>query len=118
MGFYVKFWGTRGSIPTPGHSTRRYGGNTPCVEVRIGEHHFILDGGTGLRELGLDLLRRQQGPVHVHLLFSHMHWDHIQGFPFFGPAFNPKAEIVVRAVALEGRRTRVDELEQPLFAWK
>ena len=84
MGF-LKFWGTRGSIPTPGHSTRRYGGNTPCVEVRIGEHYFILDGGTGLR-VGLDLLRRQQGPVHVHLLFSHMHWD-LQGF--LVPAYNP-----------------------------
>jgi phosphoribosyl 1,2-cyclic phosphodiesterase len=84
----VQFWGTRGSIPTPGPATARYGGNTSCVELRAGEHLVIFDAGTGLRPLGLDLLRRAGGaPIAGHLLISHTHWDHIQGFPFFVPAY-------------------------------
>src|SRR5206468_11161024 len=86
MEFYVKFWGTRGSIPTPGDRTRKYGGNTSCVEIRFGDNLFICDAGSGIRELGADLLTRGNGPLHGHLLFSHAHWDHIQGFPFFSPA--------------------------------
>src|SRR5213083_2852934 len=86
MEFYVKFWGTRGSIPTPGDRTRKYGGNTSCVEIRFGDNLFICDAGSGIRELGADLLTRGNGPLHGHLLFSHAHWDHIQGFPFSGPA--------------------------------
>jgi len=87
-GLFVKFWGTRGSIPTPGPRTQRYGGNTSCVEVRFADTVLICDGGTGLRELGMDLLRRADGkPLTLHLFFSHPHWDHIQGFPFFGPAY-------------------------------
>ncbi|WP_373049553.1 MBL fold metallo-hydrolase [Vulgatibacter sp.] len=90
MSLFVKFWGTRGSIPTPGPATARYGGNTSCVEIRTGDALFICDGGTGLRELGLDLLRRSAGkPIEGHLLFSHPHWDHIQGFPFFTPIYQP-----------------------------
>jgi phosphoribosyl 1,2-cyclic phosphodiesterase/CheY-like chemotaxis protein len=84
----VKFWGTRGSIPTPGPSTQRYGGNTACVEVRCGRSILMLDCGTGAREMGLALAREAQGkPVEVHLLVGHTHWDHIQGFPFFPPAY-------------------------------
>lgn len=91
MALFVKFWGTRGSIPTPGPRTQRYGGNTACVEVRTDETLFICDGGTGLRELGLDLIRRYDGrPIVGHILFSHPHWDHIQGFPFFTPAYRPE----------------------------
>ncbi|HEY0839463.1 MAG TPA: MBL fold metallo-hydrolase [Vulgatibacter sp.] len=91
MSLFVKFWGTRGSIPTPGPSTQRFGGNTACVEVRTGDALFICDGGTGLRELGIDLIRRHQGrPIVGHMLFSHPHWDHIQGFPFFTPAYRPE----------------------------
>jgi phosphoribosyl 1,2-cyclic phosphodiesterase len=86
MPTFVKFWGTRGSIPTPGHKTRRYGGNTSCVEVRVDDTLFICDGGTGLRELGVDLLARTDR-ITAHLFFSHTHWDHIQGFPFFVPAY-------------------------------
>ena len=86
MDIYLKFWGTRGSIPTPGDRTRKYGGNTSCVEIRFGEHLFICDAGSGIRELGADLLTRGTAPVFGHLFFSHAHWDHIQGFPFFGPA--------------------------------
>lgn len=89
MSAFVRFWGTRGSIPTPGHATKRYGGNTSCVEIRIDDTLFICDGGTGLRELGLELLGRGQRGVVAHMFFSHMHWDHIQGFPFFVPAYAP-----------------------------
>jgi phosphoribosyl 1,2-cyclic phosphodiesterase len=96
---FVKFWGTRGSIPTPGHKTRRYGGNTSCVEIRAGGKQFICDGGTGLRELGLDLAARKQSGLEAHLFFSHMHWDHIQGFPFFVPAYSAQNEIVVYEVS-------------------
>jgi phosphoribosyl 1,2-cyclic phosphodiesterase len=91
----VKFWGVRGSIPVPGHSTIKYGGNTACVEIRCGRDIIIIDGGTGLRTLGLDLMKRgfapnrnnSRGKGRAHIFFSHMHWDHIQGFPFFAPAF-------------------------------
>jgi phosphoribosyl 1,2-cyclic phosphodiesterase len=90
MAFFVKFWGTRGSIPTPGFRTRTYGGNTSCVELRIDDVLMICDAGSGIRELGLDLMNRVQGPLTGHLFFSHTHWDHIQGFPFFTPAYEPE----------------------------
>ncbi len=95
MSFFVKFWGTRGSIPTPGHSTRKYGGNTSCVEMRIGESLFICDAGTGLRELGVDINQRETGPIRGHFFFSHTHWDHIQGFPFFAPIYNPQNSFLI-----------------------
>ncbi len=85
--FTVHFWGVRGSIPCPGPETVRYGGNTACVEMRVGGQRIIFDGGTGLRVLGQYLL--QHMPVEAHLFFTHSHWDHIQGFPFFTPAFIP-----------------------------
>jgi phosphoribosyl 1,2-cyclic phosphodiesterase len=95
----VKFWGVRGSIASAGAHTAQVGGNTSCVEVRLGQLDapdtlVILDAGTGLRALG-DRLQRGGGPVHAHLLLSHFHWDHIQGFPFFGPAFDPQNQIDV-----------------------
>jgi phosphoribosyl 1,2-cyclic phosphodiesterase len=105
MSWYVKFWGTRGSIPTPGHRTRRYGGNTSCVEVRHDETVFICDGGTGLRELGVDLQSRTDR-VEAHLLFSHTHWDHIQGFPFFTPAYSPSTKLHVYDVQRDDDRIR------------
>jgi phosphoribosyl 1,2-cyclic phosphodiesterase len=83
--FAVQFWGVRGSIPTPSESTVRYGGNTACVELRVAGKRLIFDGGTGLRVLGSHLL--QQMPIEAHLFFTHTHWDRIQGFPFFIPAF-------------------------------
>ncbi len=104
MTFFTRFWGTRGSIPTPGHSTRRYGGNTSCVEIRIDGALFICDGGTGMRELGDALLRRGDEPVDAHLLFSHTHWDHIQGFPFFVPAYRPTTTLRVYDVARDDDR--------------
>ena len=86
---FVKFWGVRGSIPTPEHGSRVYGGNTSCVEVRCGAGLFVLDAGTGIRRLGADLMTRGLPHVNVNFLFSHPHWDHIQGFPFFAPAYVP-----------------------------
>lgn len=83
--FRIIFWGVRGSIPSPGPSTVETGGNTSCVEVRCGKELLILDGGTGLRLLGNQLVKEQ--PLKARLFFSHVHWDHIQGFPFFAPAF-------------------------------
>ncbi|HLP91232.1 MAG TPA: MBL fold metallo-hydrolase [Nostocaceae cyanobacterium] len=83
--FTVQFWGVRGSIPSPGPHTVRYGGNTPCVAMQVGGKRLIFDGGTGLHVLGQSLLR--QLPVDGHIFFTHSHWDHMQGFPFFAPAF-------------------------------
>ena len=82
----LRFWGTRGSIPTPGPSTVRYGGNTPCVALTRGDDHLlVLDAGSGIRPLGHDLLLRGPTSVRVDLLLTHTHWDHIQGLPFFKP---------------------------------
>jgi phosphoribosyl 1,2-cyclic phosphodiesterase len=82
----ITFWGVRGSIPSPGPATMGIGGNTSCVEVRAGKAILIFDGGTGLRLLGKKLIK-EGGPIVAHMFFSHVHWDHIQGFPFFEPAF-------------------------------
>ncbi|MTJ12496.1 MBL fold metallo-hydrolase [Anabaena sp. UHCC 0187] len=83
--FNVQFWGVRGSIPCPGLDTVRYGGNTPCVSMQVGGKRLVFDAGTGLHVLGKSLL--SQMPVEGHIFFTHSHWDHIQGFPFFTPAF-------------------------------
>jgi len=85
--FTVQFWGVRDGISTPGKDTVRYGGNTPCVEMCLGTKRLIFDGGSGLRVLGNHLLR--QMPVEAHIFFSNCHWDRLQGFPFFVPAFIP-----------------------------
>jgi len=87
----VKFWGVRGSHPAPGAGTVRYGGNTACVEIRAGERTIILDAGTGVIPLGRELARRHT--LEVILLFSHLHHDHIQGFPFFVPAYLPNVRL-------------------------
>ncbi|HQI16990.1 MAG TPA: MBL fold metallo-hydrolase [Bacillota bacterium] len=84
--FTVTFWGVRGSRPVPGPGTVIYGGNTPCVEVRIGKRLIILDAGTGITNLGFKLMQ-EPGPVRGDIFITHVHWDHIQGFPFFLPAF-------------------------------
>ena len=91
MSFRLRFWGTRGSVPSPGPDTVRYGGNTPCVEVRTATDSLvILDAGTGIRELGRSLLTRANGgPIRGDIFLTHAHWDHIQGIPFFGPIFQP-----------------------------
>lgn len=89
MSLRVRFWGTRGSIPSPGARTVRYGGNTPCVEVRTANDWLIiLDAGTGIRELGRSLIERANGgAVRGDIFLTHAHWDHIQGLPFFAPIF-------------------------------
>jgi len=87
--FTIRFWGVRGSLPCPGPATKRYGGNTPCVEVRCGGRLLILDGGTGLRELG-DALVQDGGIIDADLLLTHCHYDHVIGIPFFAPFFLPQ----------------------------
>ncbi|HUS19076.1 MAG TPA: MBL fold metallo-hydrolase [Terriglobales bacterium] len=84
----LKFWGVRGSTPTPQSENLRYGGNTSCVEVRINGQIYVFDCGTGFRNLGKQLLQEQNGkPIHAHIFLSHFHWDHIQGIPFFTPLY-------------------------------
>lgn len=83
--FKVHFWGVRGSIPCPGPTTVRYGGNTSCVEMQVNGKHLIFDGGTGLHVLGQSLLSKM--PIEAYIFFTHSHWDHMQGFPFFTPGF-------------------------------
>jgi len=95
MAAFVKFWGTRGSLPTPASWTRVYGGNTPCVEIRFDDTVFICDAGSGIRELGKDIVERKPQPKALHLFISHTHWDHIQGFPFFAPVYLPDTRIHV-----------------------
>jgi len=87
----VRFWGVRGSVPSGGQQYAGVGGNTSCVEVRAGDELIVLDAGTGLRALGETL----SSPLRATFLFSHLHWDHIQGFPFFGPAYVPGNELVL-----------------------
>jgi phosphoribosyl 1,2-cyclic phosphodiesterase len=92
----IKFWGVRGSIPVPGNSTVRYGGNTTCVEVRADGEIILLDAGTGIRPLGL-ALQKELGaqPIKVTLLITDAHWDHIHGLPFFVPAHESKNQLTL-----------------------
>ncbi|MCS7260614.1 MAG: response regulator [Anaerolineae bacterium] len=95
----VKFWGTRGSIPSPGLRTLRYGGNTICVELRTDTgQRLILDGGTGLRELGRTLVQEADA-LDLNILISHTHWDHTQGLPFFAPMNRPENRIIIYATS-------------------
>ena len=89
----VRCWGTRGSIPTPGPNTVRYGGNTTCLEVAHGGQRIIFDAGSGIRPLGTDLL--EKGPNDIYIFLTHFHWDHIQGFPFFAPLYDEEDTIRV-----------------------
>jgi phosphoribosyl 1,2-cyclic phosphodiesterase len=96
----VRFWGVRGSIPVPGRSTSRYGGNTSCVEVRPrGDAPIIIDAGTGLRRLGKSLMEEAfgDGRGEASILISHTHWDHVQGLPFFSPLYRAGNQIQIFA---------------------
>jgi len=104
--FYVTFWGTRGSISTPGSGTEKYGGNTSCVSVRYGDVDIILDAGTGIRNLGLRIAREYEDMSHwpdIHVLLSHTHWDHIQGLPFFQPAYEEGVSLNIYGSQKKGR---------------
>src|SRR6266576_877261 len=115
----IKLWGVRGSLPVPGPATIRYGGNTSCVEVRADGEIIVLDAGTGIRGLGL-ALQKELGPgtIKLTLLITHTHWDHIQGLPFFPPAYNSKN--LIRILGYEGARaglstTLAVQMETPFF---
>src|SRR5262249_18474851 len=115
----LRFWGVRGSIPTPGPLTVHFGGNTSCVEVRADGEIIVLDAGSGIRGLGLALAKEfADQPIRTTLLISHTHWDHIQGFPFFVPAYNPENK--VRIIGYEGSRKGLvgslsTQMESPYF---
>ncbi len=115
--FTVHFWGVRGSIPTPGPETVKYGGNTSCVELRCGAERLILDAGSGLRRLGLELAGE---PLTANLLLSHTHWDHIQGLPFFRPAYSRANRLHIlggpgtRAKIQTALRAQMDPIEFPV----
>ena len=94
----VTFWGTRGSISTPGRTTEKYGGNTPCVTIENQGTRIVLDAGTGIRNLGIELVREAEAGTQllgVHLFLSHTHWDHIQGLPFFQPAYLKDTKVTI-----------------------
>ncbi len=93
--FYVRFWGVRGSLACPGAGTVRYGGNTSCLEVRCGDYLLIFDAGTGMRRLGEHLMA--DAPLDTHIYFTHSHFDHICGLPFFAPLFVPENRIQMAA---------------------
>lgn len=104
MTYVLTFWGTRGSIPTPGPATARYGGNTACLAISGEDDRqlVVLDAGSGIRPLGHELMRRSIGGLQVDVLLSHTHWDHIQGIPFFKPLSVPGNAVCVFGAAQEG----------------
>ncbi len=103
MPYRLTFWGTRGSIPTPGPHTARYGGNTACISITGRNGRLtILDAGSGLRPLGNELMGRRAGAIAADVLLSHTHWDHIQGLPFFKPLSGSGNRICVYGAAQEG----------------
>ncbi len=96
----LTFWGVRGSFPVARPHARRFGGNTPCVQVTAEGNHVVIDAGTGIRRLGQRLLS-QGCPRDLTLLISHPHWDHIQGFPYFEPAYQPEVEVSIFSILRE-----------------
>jgi phosphoribosyl 1,2-cyclic phosphodiesterase len=113
----IKFWGVRGSIACPSPNHVHYGGNTSCVQVELDGRHVILDAGTGLRNLGA--APENKAVDHYALLMTHTHWDHIFGFPFFTPAYNPKVKLDIFAGHLYGNggieHLLASQMSDPMF---
>ena len=115
----LKFWGTRGSLPTTGKDFAKCGGNTSCLEVRAGENIIIFDAGSGIKELGDKLIGEM--PFKAHLFFTHYHWDHIMGLPFFTPMFIPSNEINIYGETKKDytvRKVLVNQMLEPYFPVK
>jgi phosphoribosyl 1,2-cyclic phosphodiesterase len=114
----IRFWGVRGSVATSGAEMARIGGNTSCVELTSQGHRVILDAGTGIRGLGEAMLR-EDGAPNALMLWSHLHWDHVQGFPFFAPAWHPAARLELRGPGPEGgralREVLAAQMQPPTF---
>ena len=103
MAHVLTFWGTRGSIPTPGPDTARYGGNTACISIDgTGDRLVILDAGSGLRPLGHELMKQRNRSLTADILLTHTHWDHIQGLPFFKPLSSRGTSVSIYGAAQEG----------------
>ena len=117
MSIKVKFWGVRGSIACPSPNHVVYGGNTSCIELTIGSRSIILDAGTGIRTLGHDFLKRSMKSAMI--LLTHTHWDHINGFPFFAPAFRPGYSFHIMAGHLSDRggieNILASQMAHPMF---
>lgn len=115
----IRFWGVRGSTPTPQRENLRYGGNTPCIEVRLHNHLYIFDCGTGLRNLGKQLVAEYgRQPIYAHIFLSHFHWDHIQGIPFFDPLYeNPDSYFYFHSSSRTRglQRTLEEQMADPYF---
>ncbi|MCA8919912.1 MAG: MBL fold metallo-hydrolase [Planctomycetes bacterium] len=95
----IRFWGVRGSLPTPGPDTARYGGNTTCIQIiRDSGPVIVIDAGTGIRALGDQLMKTSKPPFDIKLLVTHTHWDHIHGFPFFVPIYTPGSKVEVMGI--------------------
>ncbi len=117
MSLKVKFWGVRGSIACPSPNHIRYGGNTSCLEIKVGERRLVLDAGTGVRGLGQTFLKDDVSQIHI--LLTHTHWDHINGFPFFVPAYDPRRSIHIMAGHLRGgdgiQNVLAAQMDNPMF---
>jgi phosphoribosyl 1,2-cyclic phosphodiesterase len=118
MTFRIKFWGVRGSIACASPEHIKYGGNTSCIEVQVGDRRFVLDAGTGIRNLGQAFFKNDVREIH--LLLTHTHWDHINGFPFFGPAYDPRRTIHIMAGHLLQNNSSIEEvlstqMHNPMF---
>lgn len=117
MALKVKFWGVRGSIACPSANHIKYGGNTSCLEVTAGDKRLVLDAGTGIRGLGQTFLKDDVSQIHI--LLTHTHWDHINGFPFFVPAYDPRRSVHIMAGHLRGdegiQNVLAAQMDNPMF---